>query len=382
MFSLCHCHIDHPALTHNLHQMGDLSTLMPIIKSNAYGHGMLSVAHTLSLHGTQHFAVGTVDEGLALRQAGMRQNIVILLGAPTAEAMSACAAHSLIPLVHSFDSLHRAAAQGSVQQPLRIAIKQESGMARLGFRLDELPPLLEALRALPQVAPCLLLSHLACADMPEKHASVMAQAHAFGSMFALLRESYPHIKACLNNSAGILGFPQLAYALSRPGIALYGYNPFAGTPLEASGPVLRPVMSVSSRILQVRALPAHTPVSYGESYVTPTATRVAVLGVGYADGFSRGLSNKGRVVIAGQRVPIIGRVCMGMCMADVGALPANTVREGDWAWLLGGPDPAALSAQDIAADWGTIPYEVLCLLGANTHVDEGFTLDSPRAFPV
>lgn len=369
MFSPSICHIDHQALRHNLRCMGLVDSLMPVIKSNAYGHGLLPVARSLLQEGVRHLAVGTVAEGQALRQAGVGGDIVSLLGASGNNEMAQAKSLEIFPLVHSVESLHRAAAQGSPQAPMRVVIKQETGMARLGFSLEELPILLEHLRTLPQVLPVMLLSHLACADMPEKQASVTSQAKAFLQMHSLLRELYPHISACLNNTAGILGFPQLAHNLSRPGIALYGYNPFAGTAWEAQSPALRPVMSVSTRILQVRSLPAHSPVSYGETYITPKDTRIAVLATGYADGFSRGLSNKGQVVIHGKKVPIVGRVCMGMCMADIGSLPAQAVREGDSAWLLGGPGPESISAQDIAQIWGTIPYEVLCLLGNNVHED-------------
>lgn len=399
MFALCHCHIDHHALIHNLRQLGDIGTLMPVIKSNAYGHGMVPVARSLHAHGAHSFAVGTVDEALCLRREGLPQDIVVLLGAMTPEAMQAAVSQNIMPLVHSVDSLKRAAACASPQKPVRVVIKQDSGMTRLGFRLEELPALRELLHSLPQVDACMLLSHLACADVPEKHDSVSAQAAHFQQMFTALRQDFPHMKACLNNTAGILGFPQLACDLSRPGIALYGYNPFGSSlqdqttannkaagnaPTSPLWPDLRPVMSVSTRILHVRAVPAGTPVSYGESYVTPAPTRVAVLGIGYADGYSRGLSSpkqgqeqgqeqqcRGLVVIAGQRVPVLGRVCMGMCMADVGSIPPEQVREGDLAWLLGGPDSQALNAQEIADIWGTIPYEVLCLLGVNSHVHMG-----------
>lgn len=385
MFSLCHCHIDHQALAHNVRQLGDIAGLMPVIKSNAYGHGLLPVARSLDMQGARWFAVGTVDEALRLRQAGLQQEIVVLLGAATPEAMAATVAHQVLPLVHSVDSLRRAAACGSPKHPVRVVLKQDTGMSRLGFTIDELPALRELLHTLPQVDVCMLLSHLACADVPEKHGSVRAQAEDFQFMRTALQSDYPHLKASLNNTAGIVGFPQLGHDLSRPGIALYGYNPFAGTCYEKPGPDLRPVMSVSTRILQVRAVPAGTPVSYGETWISPQATRVAVLGIGYADGFSRGLSctassaassaeqgskkTTGQVMIAGHRAPILGRVCMGMCMVDVGVIPEKNVQEGDTAWILGGPSPAALSAEDLARAWGTISYEVLCLLGNNSHLD-------------
>lgn len=362
----CQVHINLSAIRHNLRLLGDPRRVMPVVKSDAYGHGLLPVAGALDAEGVTHFAVSNVGEAHRLRQAGFRQTLVALMGAPTREEMALAAEEHILPLAHSFASLDRAAAMGTPERPAEVAIKCETGMSRLGFEPDELPALLEKLRATPGIRPMLALSHLACADMPEEDAYTRAQARVFAEMTATLSEAFPHLRRSLTNSAGSLAYPELRYDLMRPGLALYGCNPFHGTVLRQLGIALKPAMSVSATVLQVRDVRPGQSVSYGRTFTAARAARIAVLGVGYADGYSRGLSDRGLVTIAGHRAPVRGRVCMGMIMAEVTDIPA-AVREGDTAWLLGGPGAQALTAQDVADIWGTIPYEVLCLLGRNTR---------------
>ncbi len=362
----CQAHINLGAIRRNLRLLGDPRRVMPVVKSDAYGHGLLPVAGALDAEGVTHFAVSNVGEAHQLRQAGFRQTLVALMGAPTQEEMALAAEERILPLAHSFASLERAAAAGTPKHPAEVAIKCETGMSRLGFEPDELPALLEKLRTTPGIRPVLALSHLACADMPEEDAYTRAQARIFAEMTATLAEAFPHLRRSLTNSAGSLAYPELRYDLMRPGLALYGCNPFHGTVLRQLGVALEPAMSVSATILQVRDVRPGQSVSYGRSFTAARSARIAVLGVGYADGYSRGLSDRGLVTIAGHRAPVRGRVCMGMIMAEVTDIPA-AVHEGDTAWLLGGPEEQALSAQDVADTWGTIPYEVLCLLGRNAR---------------
>ncbi|MFR8276704.1 MAG: alanine racemase, partial [Desulfovibrio fairfieldensis] len=192
-----------------------------------------------------------------------------------------------------------------------------------------------------------------------------AQAERFASMCAVLREAFPDIARSLGNSAGALGLPESRYEACRPGLALYGGNPFAGTAWETRGTGLEWVMSVSSPVLQVRQLKAGQSVSYGRIFTAPQAMTVAVVAAGYATGFARALSNRIDLLINGRRVPQVGRVCMSMLMADVSSLP--DVRTGDTAWILGGPAAPGqrpVSAQEMADELGTIPYEILCLMGS------------------
>lgn len=362
----CKAHINLRAIRRNLRRLGDPRRIMPVIKSDAYGHGLLPVARALDAEGVTHFAIGNIGEAQQLRRAGLQQTLVALMGAPTRAEMGLAAAERILPLAHSFASLERAAAAGTPEHPAEVAIKCETGMSRLGFEPEDLPALLEKLRGTPSLRPVLALSHLACADMPEEAAYTRAQARLFADMTATLCEAFPHLRRSLTNSAGSLAYPDLRYDLMRPGLAIYGCNPFHGTEMHHLGAQLEPAMSVSATILQVRDVRPGQSVSYGRSFKADRPARIAVLGVGYADGYSRGLSDRGYVTIAGCRAPVRGRVCMGMIMADVTDIPFP-VQEGDSAWLLGGPGEQALSAQDVADIWGTIPYEVLCLLGRNAR---------------
>ncbi|WP_417291997.1 alanine racemase [Desulfovibrio porci] len=359
------CHIDLAALRRNFARLGDPASIMPVIKSDAYGHGLLPVARALDQAGARRFAVGTVSEGAALREAGLGQRIVPLLGAVSPEDWQAAVALDLTPLLADFEDIEKAAACCPADRPLRVAVKCETGMNRLGFSAEDLPALLESLRRFPRITPVLALSHLSCADMPEEDAYTQAQIEHFAAMCAVLREAFPGIARSLGNSPAALGLPETRYEACRPGLALYGGNSFANTAREALGADLEWVMSVSAPVLRVRRLRAGQSVSYGRSFTAPCEATVAVVAAGYATGFARGLSNRIDLLINGRRVPQVGRVCMGMVMADVSALP--DVRTGDTAWILGGPAAPGqrpVTAQEMADELGTIPYEILCLMGS------------------
>lgn len=376
LFSYCTVEIHLDCLRRNLYRVVRRAGMspkdvMPVVKSDAYGHGLLPVVRTLAREGVEHFAVGTVEEGEYLRQAGLDPCIVTLMGAPGQDAMTRAAAARLTPLIHDISSLRRAAAVTGAERPLDVALKVETGMGRLGFTLDQLPTLLEELRQAPQLHPVLLLSHLACADMPERDPFTREQGALFSSAYATLREACPHLRRSLCNSAGALAYPALAGDLLRPGEALYGGNVLFGTGWDQWGAELEQVMHVRAPILQVQSLAAGEPVGYGSMFTASQPTRLAVVSIGYGDGYSRGLSNKGFVVIAGHRAPVRGRVCMGMIMADVTDIPVDAVHEGDPAWITGGPHAAAVSIQELADLWGTISYEAQCQLGRNMRLYVG-----------
>lgn len=364
-FTPSRCHIDLAALRRNFARLGDPASIMPVIKSDAYGHGLLPVARTLDQAGAQRFAVGTVTEGVALRKAGLRQMVVPLLGALTNEDWRAAVTYGLTPLVADFEDLEKAAAHRFAGRPLHLALKCETGMSRLGFTAEELPHVLESLRGHPGLEPVLALSHLACADMPGDLDYTTAQLERFTAMCEALREAFPGLDRSLANSAGALGLPETRLEACRPGLALYGGNPFAGTVWEERGSGLEWVMSVSAPVVQVRRLKAGQSVSYGRIFTAPAPMTVAVAAAGYATGFARNLSNRTDALVHGRRAPQVGRVCMSMLMLDVSALPQT--RAGDTVWLLGGPAAPGerpVSAQEMADALGTIPYELLCIMGA------------------
>ena len=371
-FSPSLCHIDLGAIRRNFGRMGQPQALMPVIKSDAYGHGLVPVARMLADAGAQRFAVGTVSEGMALRDAGLRQAIVPLLGALNDADWQGAVMQGLTPVVGNFDQLERAVAHCHAGRTLRVAIKCETGMGRLGFSEAELPQVIDRLRSVQGLAPAMVLSHFSCADVPEQEAYTQDQLRRFTAMSDALRAVFPEIQRSLCNTAGTIGRPEAHFEVCRPGISLYGGNPFKGTSWEDKGARLglEWAMSVSAPVIEVRQVAEGRSVSYGRLFTAQKPATVAVVAIGYATAFNRSLSTRTAMLINGHRAPQVGRVCMGMIMADVTGLPP--VRVGDTAWLVGGPaEPgqAPVTPQDIADTLGTISYEVLCLFGGmNPHV--------------
>lgn len=369
-FTPSRCHIRLGALARNFSRMGRPDRLMPVIKSNAYGHGMVEVAHALDAAGARHFAVGTVAEGARLRQDGLAQAIVPLLGCQNDEDWRQACARGLTPLITGFEALEKAAALSSSRDPWRVAIKLDTGMSRLGFNAQDIPALLEHLRTRPGIRPAMAISHFPCADMPEQEAFTRAQLEKFTAMTDSLRAAYPELKRSLANSAGTLGWPESRFELCRPGYSLYGGNPFLGTAWEERGAGLEPVMEVSAPLLLVRHLRAGEGISYGQTFIAPQNMSVAVVGAGYATGYPRAASGRIHVLVNGRRAPQVGRICMGMFMIDVTGLH---VHPGDTAWLLGGPampGETPVSIDELARACDGFAYELLCLLG----------LGSPRLY--
>ncbi|MDP2847858.1 MAG: alanine racemase [Humidesulfovibrio sp.] len=348
------------------------SRVIGVIKADAYGHGLFEVAQALAQEGCDTFAIGTVEEGVALRQhlreAGIKARIIALLGPIDPEDYPPLWEHEIIPFVGSFRQLETLAGQAArAGKGLPVALKFDTGMARLGFVAEDMPRLIERLREAPLVRPVMVSSHLATADDPDAVGVVMGQAGKFEDMLSALDEAGFALEANLANSAGILAHQMLHHQSQRGGIALYGANPFAGTAWEHLGRGLVPAMEVRTKIVAVHALKKGQSISYGGSYTAERDMRVAIVAAGYADAYSRGLSGKAaQMLVGGRRVPQVGRVCMQLCACDVSEVP--DVRPGDWAVLLGGSGALAISAEELASWWGTISYEIFCLLGMNRRV--------------
>jgi len=341
---------------------------MVVIKSDAYGHGLLPVARTLEAAGADAFAAGTVGECALLRDGGIPGRIIALLGATDAADAECCIARSIVPAVYSADQLELLASRAAPGQQVDIALKFDTGMARLGFTEADLPALLDRLHARPMLRPVLAMSHLAVSDDPARADFTREQGATFSRILSGVRGAWPAVQGSLANSAGLLAHPELHFDVQRPGIALYGSNPLRGTALAHLGDGLEPAMDVTTPILQVHPLPAGRSISYGRTFAAPRDMTVAIVAVGYADAYSRGLSGKGAMTVHGRRAPVLGRVCMQMTAVDVSHIPG--VAAGDPAHLMGGPGEA-LTPDDLADLWGTISYEVLCLLGMNprTHIE-------------
>lgn len=364
-FTPSRCHIDLGALQRNFGRLGKAACLMPVIKSDAYGHGLLKVAKALDESGARFFAVGTVDEGVLLRKAGLKQDILPLMGCLDSRDWHLALGHGLVPLVKNFVDLETASSLARLDGQWHVALKFDTGMGRLGFTPEEVPSLLDWLRGNPQVLPGIAISHFACADMPEEASFTCGQRKIFDSICVALSGIYPDIRVSLDNSAAVLSKQHDDNRLGRPGLALYGGDPLANARTCPEDAGLEWVMSVSSPILHVRSLKKGDNVSYGRIFTAPRSMKIAVIGAGYATGFSRALSNRAHLLIHGIRARQIGRICMSMCMADITHIPQ--ARVGDLAWIIGGPAEKGqrpVTVLEMAETLGTIPYEILCLVGS------------------
>jgi alanine racemase len=343
--------------------VGPGAQVLAMVKSDAYGHGLIQAAQALATVGASSFGVAELAEGIALRESGIPGTVLIFLGTEDAEALIA---HHLTPVVFELSNLERLAAQAAQRQvSIGVHLKIDVGMGRFGILPAEVPIFTAAIQRLPGVHLAGILSHFPQAD---QDAGMTGQQN---QVFARLQDDIAppdglgqRVVAHIANSAAIMSCPASYHNLVRPGIALYGCYP-AATPTCQLPLDLAPVMSFQTLILQVKEVPTGYGVSYGHLYVTSRPARLAVLPVGYADGYLRSLTGKAQVLIHGQRAPVCGRICMNACVCDITDIPAAQV--GDPVVLMGkqaGPAGVAeISAAEIAGWMQTIHYEVLCLFG-------------------
>lgn len=361
--------IDLAALRHNCralqHLLGAGTRMLAVVKSDAYGHGMIPVARALHQQGVRAFGVAEVHEGVMLRQAGISGDIVVFLGTGP-ESLAEVAHHGLQPVV--FDrgqvaEISRFACAAATR--IGVHLKVDTGMGRLGILPAEVADFVSFAREKKGVYLAGVMSHFPMADMTDS-----APCREQNSLFAEVLKRAGSAAgdaavAHIANSAALLRYPDMHWDMVRSGIALYGCQ--AGDGAWAGKDVLQPVMSFKSRIIQVKDVPAGTGVSYGYTYVTGRPSRLAVLPLGYNDGYLRALSNRAEVLVRGQRAPQRGRVCMNVTIIDVTDIPG--VCAGDEVTLMGMQQGSRVSAEEVA-DWmGTINYEVLCLFGnSNSRV--------------
>jgi alanine racemase len=314
-----------------------------VVKADAYGLGVAPVARRLYAEGCRHFFVATPAEGVELRQILSDAEIFVFAGL-AGSSREAFLAAELIPVLNSPTAL---AAWGTVGP---AAVHIDTGMNRLGLSRADIDTLRLKVDAAPEVDVRYVLTHLACADEPQ-HSLNEDQRRLFDE----LRTFWPNAKTSIGNSAGLLLGDANQCDLARAGIALYGANPFRFAPSPVT-----PVVTVRARILQLRDLAAGATVGYGASFVAESPMRLAVVGIGYADGYLRSLSNCGIAEVAGRRVPVVGRVSMDLVCLDVTAVPRDRIAEGGWATMMGG----SVLLEELAALAGTISYELLTALGS------------------
>ena len=328
-----------------------------VLKADGYGHGAKAVARTLERAGASGVCVALLEEGIELRQAGIQVPILIT-GGHYGRAWGELLRHDLTPVVHDPAQLESLADEVKFAgaEPLNIHVKIDTGMARLGIAPKDVIAMAKALHRFPEVKLQGLMTHFACADSSDPE-SIHHQLDLFEEATLAMREAgiVPALRHAAN-SAAIFNSPRACLDVVRPGIALFGVQPSVGL-----CPELRPVMRVRSEVVALRDLPAGSPVGYGRTFLTTRPSRIATVPVGYADGFSRALSNRGTLLVRGKRAPVVGAVSMDMTMLDVTEI--DDVRVGDECVVLGaqkgtlGQDE--ITAEEIANTLGTIPWEVL-----------------------
>lgn len=331
---------------------------MAVVKANAYGHGAVETTKTLIRHGVSRVAVVSIEEGIALRQAGIDAPIVVL-GPLFREQIADLFTHQLTPVVSDLAVLPPLGqAASALPSPYPIHLKIETGMGRLGLAQSELAGIIVSGSFPRSLQLEGLMTHLADSDGATV-GSTEQQLARFNEAIQTVNAGgfrVPLIHAA--NSGGAVRFPQAQFSLVRPGIMLYGYHTL---PAVVRAPDLKPVLSLRTCIAQLRTVRPGDRVSYNGTFTARRVSRIAVLPIGYADGLSRHLSNRGYVLVRGRRAPIVGLVCMDMVMVDVTDVPGASA--GDDVMVIGRQGDEEITAQDIAEWTGTIAYEVLCSIG-------------------
>jgi alanine racemase len=346
-----------------LKHVGAGITVCAVVKADAYGHGAVECSRPLRDEGARWLGVTSLDEAIPLRDAGIESRILLMTGFWRGEE-SEIVRLRLTPTVWEpwqIEALETAASSGNTRQAVHL--KVDTGMGRLGVSLDELPAMLKALDAAPHLVLEGLSTHLASSEIMDAP-SVAEQERRFEEAQRMVREGgFDPTLVHMANTSALISRRETWNNMVRPGVALYGYYlPFQRAGREVSGGTLRlpvkPVLTWKTRILSMRKFAADQALGYGGTYVTKAPAHVAVLPVGYADGYNRQLSNRGRVIVRDHYAPIIGSISMDLTLVDVTGIPGISV--GDEVILLGNRDGLSVDALEHARLANSSPYEILC----------------------
>jgi alanine racemase len=330
--------------------------LMAVVKANAYGHGMVEVAQACLQEGASYLGVATPNEAVTLRKADINSQ-VLLLGYMPEEYAETMVENRIEVTVFNMDTAQALSQAASISDgEARLHLKIDTGMGRLGFKPDSASlELIWEISRLPGIVLQGIFSHLATADHGDK-SFARQQVEIFKRFIEQLEESGVSIPLKhIANSATIMDMPEAHFDMVRSGITTYGLYPSSQVDKEKLD--LTPAMRLKSKISYVKTIPEGQSVSYGRTYISEHETRVATVSIGYADGYSRLLSNRGWATIRGRKVPLIGNVCMDQCMFDVSGV--ENVQIGDEIILFGRPEDG-VTADDLADIIGTINYEIVC----------------------
>ena len=334
-------------------------SIMAIVKANAYGHGAVFCVRALEGCGIRNFGVATLEEGMELRDAGIRGNIFVLGGLLTS-SFGEFIQFRLRPVLHQLSEVRRFAAYlKESNRECQVHIKLDTGMGRLGIFPSEIEELVLLIKNNPLLKVEGILTHLAQAD-EEDAAPSERQFNIFRELKRILAEkgiSSPIFH--LANSAAVVDGRLDGFEMVRPGIILYGAHPHERQRAMID---LKPVMKLKSQIASLKRFGPGSPISYGGTFVTQRESLVAALPIGYADGYPRQVSNRASVLVRGKRAPVVGRVCMDLTMIDVTDVPEAAV--GDEVVLIGMQETEQIRAEEVAAWAETISYEVFCGISA------------------
>jgi alanine racemase len=355
--------IDLSSVVYNLRQVKSLvspeTKIMGVVKSDAYGHGIIEVSRVLEKNGVYALGTAFIHEAMTLRNSGIKIPIIILCGIKSFEDAEVAIENHLTPVI--FDLASASMLSEAAEKKLKkamIQVKIDTGMGRLGVPHEAVIPFLKEIRSLAGLETEGLMSHLSSAD-EEDRAFTDSQIESFKKATAAARALGMDLRLNnLANSAGIMSYKESHFDMVRPGIMLYGGlpSPEFKPPLE-----LKPAMYFGGKILQIRELPDNTPVSYGRKYYTAGIRRIAAVSTGYGDGIPRGLSNRGKVIIRGEKANIIGTICMNMLLCDITGI--NNAEPGDDAVILGVQGQERITGDDMAAWNDSISYEILLSIG-------------------
>lgn len=374
--------IDLNAVSHNFRTVKRLTGNRPVIavvKADAYGHGAAEVAKKLADEGVTFFAVALTGEAIKLREAGICSRILVLFDKGDASDFFE---HQLTPVVHDLPTARIFSREaGKRNRSLDIHVKIDTGMGRLGFHSSEVMKEITAIGKMPNLRITGLMSHFSDSDISDTSYAEKQLKSFHALRESLLKKSGGPFLCHMANSAAILSLNDAHLDAVRPGLILYGHSPFQQS-LPSGGrcrqseigrdtgprrPNVRliPAMKVKTVILSLRKMRKGTPVSYGRTFITGRNSVIAVLPVGYADGYNRALTNSMDVLVKGKRAPVVGRVCMDLIMADVTGIQG--MKERDEVVLLGRQGREEITASEMAGKAGTISYEILTSLGSRSR---------------
>ena len=358
--------VDLDAITHNLGAIRKRVgvPVMGIVKAEAYGHGLVPVARHLQAQGVDQLGVAFLEEGIALREAGITLPILVLGGIFGPQAADLIA-HDLEVTVSSLDKLRQVeAAAGSLGRKATVHLKVDTGMERIGVHSYSCAALIEAAVASQWCTIKGIYSHLACSDDPSSPMTAL-QVERFAEACAHFeRLGAPMPLRHLANSGGVLHFPETWLDMVRPGIVLYGVLP---DPASQRSMDLRPALSLVSQVVYFKVVRAGNPVSYGATWAPAADTRVVTVPIGYGDGWPRALSSRGQVLVRGHRYPVVGRICMDQFMVDIGC---DSAWNEDEVVLVGTSGAEKITVEDVALAAGTIGYEILT--GLNGRIPRAY----------